>query len=128
MIVDFSSTRANATPTQNPKENRMSGKRKSMRLLEAFEITDAERRDLHAAFIDIRTRKITPEKIASKLEHIRYTKKREALEKALEGKFNYDDTLEYYAPIVYRIGGESFTKIHVLKTPPLNENGSMKRR
>jgi ATP-dependent RNA helicase SUPV3L1/SUV3 len=121
LIVDFFIHDGKRYPNPKPKEKPYEREEKIDELLEAFEITDAERRDLHGAFIDIRIRKITPEKIASKLEHIRYTKKRESLEKALEGKFNYDDTLEYYAPISYNIDGESFTKIHVLKTPPLNE-------
>lgn len=121
MIVAFFKHEGKIYPNPKPREKPHEREEKIDELLEAFELTDGERRDLHAAFIDIRTRKITPEKIAAKLEHIRYTRKRERLEKALEGKFDYDDTLEYYAPIIYNVGGECFTKIHVLKTPPLNE-------
>ena len=121
MIVAFFKHEGKIYPNPKPKEKPHEREEKIDELLEAFVISDAERRDLHAAFIDIRTRKITPDKIASKLEHIRYTRKREMLEKALEGKFNYDDTLEYYAPITYRFEDETFTKIHVIKTPPLNE-------
>ncbi|MDP3291025.1 MAG: helicase-related protein [Sulfuricurvum sp.] len=121
MIVAFFKNEGKIYPNPKPKERPHEREEKIDELLEAFEITETERRDLHASFIDIRTRKITAEKIAGKLEHIRYTKKREALEKALEGKFNFDDTLEYYAPITYHIDTETFTKIHVLKTPPLNE-------
>lgn len=121
MIVAFFKHEGKIYPNPKPKEKPHEREEKIDELLEAFEITDAERRDLHAAFIDVRTRKITPDKIASKLEHIRYTRKRERLEKALEGKFNYDDSLEYYAPITYRIDSETFTKIHILKTAPLSE-------
>ncbi|WP_310439228.1 helicase-related protein [Sulfuricurvum sp.] len=121
MIVAFFKNEGKIYPNPKPKEKPHEREEKIDELLEAFEITPDERRALHAAFIDIRTRKITAEKIAGKLEHIRYTHKREALEKALEGKFNFDDTLEYYAPITYHVEGESFSKIHVLKTPPLNE-------
>ncbi len=121
LIVAFFKHEGKMYPNPKPREKPHEREEKIDELLEAFDITESERRDLHAAFIDIRTRKITPDKIAAKLEHIRYTRKRETLEKALEGKFNYDDSLEYYAPIIYNIGGESFTKIHILKTPPLNE-------
>jgi len=121
MIVAFFKQEGKIYPNPKPKEKPHEREEKIDELLEAFELSDAERRDLHASFIDIRTRKITPDKIASKLEHIRYTRKRESLEKAVEGKFNFDDSLEYYAPITYRLDGESFTKIHVLKTAPLNE-------
>jgi len=121
MIVAFFKNEGKIYPNPKPREKPHEREEKIDELLEAFDITPEERRALHASFIDIRTRKITPEKIAGKLEHIRYTRKREALEKALEGKFNFDDTLEYYAPISYHIGTETFTKIHVLKTAQLNE-------
>ena len=121
MIVAFFKNEGKIYPNPKPKEKPHEREERIDELLESFEISDTERHDLHAAFIDIRTRKITPDKIASKLEHIRYTRKRESLEKALEGKFNYDDTLEYYAPITYHIDNETFTKIHILKTQPLNE-------
>jgi len=121
MIVAFFKHEGKIYPNPKPKEKPHEREEKIDELLEGFDITSEERRALHASFIDIRTRKITPEKIASKLEHIRYTRKREQLEKALEGKFNFDDSLEYYASITYRIDTETFTKIHILKTAPLNE-------
>jgi len=121
MIVSFFKHEGKIYPNPKPKEKPHEREEKIDELLETFDITPEERRALHASFIDIRTRKITPEKIASKLEHIRYTRKREQLEKALEGKFNFDDSLEYYASITYHIDTETFTKIHILKTAPLNE-------
>ncbi len=121
MIVSFFKHEGKIYPNPKPKEKPHEREEKIDELLEGFDITLEERRALHASFIDIRTRKITPEKIASKLEHIRYTRKREQLEKALEGKFNFDDSLEYYASITYHIDTETFTKIHILKTAPLNE-------
>lgn len=120
MIVDFFKHEGKTYPNSKPKEKPHEREDKIEELLEGLEITPDERRDLHASFIDTRTRKITPEKIAAKIEHIRYLAKREELEKALEGKFDYNDALEYYAPIRYNVGAESFTKIHVLKTPALN--------
>jgi len=121
VIVDFFRNEGRIYPNPKPKEKPHEREEKIDELLEAFDLSADERRALHASFIDIRTRKITPEKIAAKLEHIRYTRKREQLEKLLEGKFDFDDTFEYYAPIRYTLGDESFTKIHVLKTSPLNE-------
>lgn len=121
MIVAFFKHEGKLYPNPKPKEKPHEKEEKIDEMLEAFEITPQERQELHAAFLDIRTRKITPEKIAAKLEHIRYTQKRERLEKALEGKFDFNDSLEYYATISYSIGGETFNKIHILKTPPLNE-------
>ncbi len=120
LIVDFFTHNGKVYPNPKPREKPHEREEKIDELLEAFELTRDERVSLHASFSDIRTRKITPDKIASKLEHIRYTHKRELLEKALEGKFDYNDRLEFYASIVYNIGDERFTKIHVLKTSPLD--------
>lgn len=118
-IVNFFRNDGRTYPNPKPKEKPHEREEKIDELLEGLDITPSERLALHSAFIDVRIRKITPEKIASKLEHIRVSQKREALEKALEGKFNYDDSLEFYASIQYAIGDEQFTKIHVLKTPPV---------
>ncbi len=119
LIVDFFRNDQRTYPNPKPKEKPQEREDKIDELLEGLEITPAERLALHSAFIDIRIRKITPERIASKLDHIRFSLKRENLEKALEGKFNYNDSLEFYASIHYDIGNEHFTKIHVLKTPPI---------
>jgi len=119
IIVDFFRNDARTYPNPKPKEKPQEREDKIDELLEGLEITPAERLALHAAFIDVRIRKITPEKIAAKLDHIRFSLKRETLEKKLDGKFNYDDSLEFYASISYDIGDEHFTKIHVLKTPPI---------
>lgn len=121
LIVDFFKNEGKIYPNPKPKEKPHEREEKIDEMLDAFELTNEERLGLHAAFIDTRTRKITPEKIAAKLEHLRFSQKREALEKSLEGKIDYDDRLEFYAPIRYHIGEENFTKIHVLKTAPLNE-------
>ncbi len=119
LIVDFFRNDGRTYPNPKPKEKPQEREEKIDELLEGLEINPDERMALHASFIDVRLRKITPEKIASKLEHIRVSLKREKLEKLLEGKFNYDDSLEFYASIHYDIGNEHFTKIHVLKTPPI---------
>ncbi len=120
VIVDFFTQNGKVYPNPKPREKPHEREEKIDELLEDFELTRDERVALHASFKDIRTRKITPEKIASKLEHIRYLQKRELLEKALEGKFDYDDRLEFYASIRYEIADEHFSKIHVLKTSPLD--------
>ncbi|MGD9971327.1 MAG: SUV3 C-terminal domain-containing protein [Sulfuricurvum sp.] len=120
MIVDFFHHEGKTYPNPTPKEKPKEREEKLDELLDGVDLTASERLALHAAFIDVRTRKITPDRIAAKLEHLRYQEKRELLEKTLEGKFDYDDRLEFYASIRYNLGEESFTKIHVIKTPPLD--------
>ncbi len=120
LIVDFFRHDGKIYPNTKPKEKPQEKEEKITELLEGMDLSADEHRELLAAFIDVRTRKITTDKIAAKLEHIRFGQKRESLEKMVEGKFDYNDALEYYAPIRYNVGEEQFTKIHVLKTPPLN--------
>jgi ATP-dependent RNA helicase SUPV3L1/SUV3 len=120
LIVSFFTQNGKTYPNPKPREKPHERQEKIDELLEGFELTREERVALHDSFTDIRTRKITPDKIASKLEHIRYVVKRDALEKLAEGKFGYDDRLEFYASISYTIGNEHFTKIHVLKTQALD--------
>ena len=118
-IVNFFRNDGRTYPNPKPKEKPHEREEKIDELLEGLDITPSERLALHSAFLDVRIRKITPEKITAKLDHIRFSLKRERLEKTLDGKFNYDDCLEFYASIQYDIGDESFSKIHVLKTPPI---------
>jgi ATP-dependent RNA helicase SUPV3L1/SUV3 len=120
LIVDFFTLNGKIYPNPIPREKPHEREEKIDELFDAFEMSRDERVALHAAFSDIRTRKITSDKIASKLEHIRYIRKRESLEKAVEGKFDYDDRLEFYASILYDLGEEKFSKIHVLKTTALD--------
>lgn len=121
LIVDFFTLNGKIYPNPKPREKPHEREEKIDELLESFDLTREERVALHGAFADIRTRKITPDKIASKLEYLRYVHKREQLENVLEGKFDYRDQLEFYAPITYAIEEESFTKIHVLKTVSIDE-------
>lgn len=120
LIVDFFTQNAKTYPNPTPREKPHEREEKIDELADGIQMSRDERVALHAAFTDIRTRKITPEKIAAKLEYIRYTHKREQLEKRVEGKFDYDDRLEFYASILYDLKEEQFSKIHVLKTAPID--------
>ena len=80
--------------------------------------TAEEEKELYDAFLTLRSKKITLEKMESKLRHIRYEAKRRELEKELEGIFDTDDSLEFNASIKYAIFGEQFHKILTLGTKP----------
>ena len=86
-------------------------------LLQTMDVTPDEAVMLHEAFSDIRTRKITKQKLQTKLEHIRFVTKRSALETALKGQFDLTDRLEFHGVLTYTRQGETFRKIHPLKTP-----------
>lgn len=87
-------------------------------LIHELDADTHEKAELYAAFSEIRSKKITLEKMESKLRHIRYEAKREKLQKELEGVFDEDNSLEFNASIKYEIFGQSFHKILTLATKP----------
>ncbi len=97
--------------------------------LEELEVNQEEATELYDAFSDVRSKKITIEKMESKLKHIRFEMKKEQLQKALDGIFDIDDTLEFNASLRYKIFDQHFHKILTLNTKPysyeyLEENES----
>ena len=87
-------------------------------VLKEFDLTPEEEAYIYADFGDKRAKKITPQKIESKLRHMRLEAKRERIEKKLDGFFELDDSFEFNASIHYVIFAESFHKIEVLRTKP----------
>ena len=85
-------------------------------LLGEFELSLEEEVLLRETFMDVRSKKLTIEKIESKLRHIRFEAKKEKLEKALEGTFDIDDSFEFNASFRYRIYEHHFHKILTLNT------------
>lgn len=87
-------------------------------MLGELDVTPEEAVLLYEAFSTIRSKKITIEKMESKLRHIRYEAKREALEKELEGHFDIDESFEFNASLKYSVYGQTFHKILTLNTKP----------
>ena len=87
-------------------------------LLGELDVSKEEAIALYDAFATMRSKKITIEKMESKLRHIRYEAKREALEKELEGSFDIDESFEFNASLKYELYGQSFHKILTLNTKP----------
>ncbi len=87
-------------------------------LLNELDVTPEESAELYKNFVTLRSKKITIEKMESKLRHIRYEHKREILQKELEGVFELDDSLEFNASLKYEIYDVSFYKILTLNTKP----------
>ncbi|MEJ2500211.1 MAG: helicase-related protein [Campylobacterales bacterium] len=104
-------------PSPRTKEPSIERSEKIDAILETLDVTPSEARALHNAFIEVRTKKITPPKIEAKLAHLRFEQKRARIEKACEGRFDLDDRFEFNAVLSYRIFDETFRKIHPLKTP-----------
>lgn len=87
-------------------------------LLEGVNATPEEAVLLQNAFLEVRSKKITIEKIESKLRHIRFEHKKLEIEKREEGVFEIDDSFEFNASLEYKIYGEHFHKILTLATKP----------
>ena len=87
-------------------------------LLSELDVTPEEAVRLREEFLHIRSKKITIEKMESKLRHIRFEIKKERLEKELEGQFDIDDCFEFNASLRYEVFGQIFHKILTLTTKP----------
>nr|WP_321267358.1 SUV3 C-terminal domain-containing protein [uncultured Sulfurimonas sp.] len=77
---------------------------------------------LRDAFMEMRSKKITIAKMESKLKHIRFELKRQRLQKALDGIFNSDNTLEFNASLHYKLYAQSFYKILTLSTKAYSDD------
>ncbi|MFK5938379.1 MAG: helicase-related protein, partial [Sulfurimonas sp.] len=88
------------------------------RMLRELDVNREEALLLYAAFANVRNRKITIEKVESKLHNIRFTKKKELLQKELDGFFDIDDSLEFNASLEYKVYDQFFHKILTLNTKP----------
>ncbi len=81
-------------------------------------VTREEETKLYGTFGSMRSKKITIEKVESTLRHIRFEKKKESLQKELDGFFDIDDSLEFNASLEYRVYDQFFHKILTLNTKP----------
>ena len=103
-------------PSDGVKEPNLDKASKLESILEELDVSHDEAVRLHEIYSDIRAKKITIEKVESRLVHVRFEKKKLRLEKALDGFFDIDDTLEFNASIHYFLHGQSFYKILTLNT------------
>jgi len=104
--------------SQQAKEPTYDRETKIESLIEELDATKEESFLLLQAFEHVRSKKITIEKMESKLKHIRFEQKKERLEKALEGSFDIDDSFEFNASLKYELYDQHFHKILTLNTKP----------
>ncbi len=117
-ILDFFVANGEVYLSGKQKEPNLDRLEKIDLFLEELEVNQAEATALYDAFSDVRSKKITIEKMESKLRHIRYENKREQIEKSLDGFFDIDNSLEFNASLEYRIFEQHFHKILTLNTKP----------
>ncbi len=117
-ILNFFQANKTIYISKGPKEPNLDRSEKIESILQELDVSEEEAVLLFDSFIDVRSKKITIEKMESRLKHIRFTLKKEELEKALEGTFDIDDSFEFNASITYKIYKEFFHKILTLNTKP----------
>jgi ATP-dependent RNA helicase SUPV3L1/SUV3 len=115
-ILNFFARDNKVYKSDKEKEQNLDRHEKIGTILQELNVTHEEASLLHEAFMEVRSKKITLAKMESKLKHIRFELKRAKLEKALDGIFDTDDTLEFNASLHYVLYAQSFHKILTLST------------
>ncbi len=117
-ILDFFSANGTIYPSDKPKEVSVDRGVKLDELICELDASAQEAALLFDSFINVRSKKITIQKLETKLRHIRFEMKKEKLQKALDGVFDIDDSLEFNASLRYKIDKQHFHKILTLNTKP----------
>ncbi len=117
-ILNFFKANGTIYLSNTPKEPNLERSEKIESILQELDVTSQEASLLYDAFIEVRAKKITIEKMESKLQHIRFEHKKNELQKVLEGVFDIDDSFEFNASMKYELYGEFFHKILTLNTKP----------
>ena len=115
-ILNFFSANKIIYPSNKPKQVSVDKSVKLDELIEELDASAEEKALLFDSFMDVRSKKITIDKIEAKLRHIRFEMKKERLQKALDGVFDINDSLEFNASLRYKIFQQHFHKILTLNT------------
>lgn len=115
-ILKFFAHEGKIYKSTTPKESNPDREDKIDMLIGELDVSHEEAVLLHEAFADVRSKKITIEKMESKLRHIRYNLKKERIQKRVDGIFDIDDSLEFNASLHYVLYGQNFHKILTLNT------------
>jgi len=116
LILEFFANNGTIYVSDRVNEPEESTLEKIDELLQDYTLTSEETTQIYGEFASQRAKKITADKVFSKLQYIRYEQKMMEIQKEVEGIFDIDDSLEFNADIHYVLLGQSFHKIHTLNT------------
>jgi len=116
LVLDFFVSNAKIYVSDRVKEPEELSLDKIDELLQDYTVTKEETTQIYGEFASVKAKKITADKIFSKLQYIRHEQKMMEIQKEVEGVFDIDDSLEFNADIHYILLGQSFHKIHTLNT------------
>jgi len=117
-ILNFFMSEGKVYKSSHAKGTHFEREEKIEALIAELGVSKEEAHLLRVAFMDVRSKKITIEKMESKLLHIRFEIKKERLQKVLEGLFGVDDSFEFNASLEYKLYEYHFHKILTLHTKP----------
>ncbi|QOY54739.1 helicase [Candidatus Sulfurimonas marisnigri] len=115
-VLNFFASNGTVYRSNAPKEPNLDREEKIDLILQELNVSNDEAALLHELYAEVRSKKITTSKVESKLRHIRFSIKKERLQKALDGVFDIDDSLEFNASLHYVLYAQSFHKILTLNT------------
>lgn len=115
-VLSFFMANAEIYASDKPKKISLERTEKLYEILQELETSQEEEILLLEAFSEVRSKKITIDKMEAKLKHIRYDIKKTALERELDGFFDIDDSLEFNASLRYKVYQQHFHKILTLNT------------
>ena len=121
-ILNFFANEGKVYKSVTPQEQHLDREEKIEALLSELHVSHEEAALLREAFSDVRSKKITIEKMESKLRHIKYELKKRRIQKVVDGTFDIDDSLEFNASVRYVVYKNSFHKIVTLNTKMYDYN------
>ena len=92
---------------------------KILHILDEVEHSREEENQILDAFIDVRSARITTEKVVGKLHYLRMKGRLAALERSLEAEFNSLNEMEFYHSFIFTLKTFDFNKLLQCTTPPL---------
>ena len=119
MIVSYL-TQSYRSVHQGGREKRPLDKvEKILQLLNEVKHSKHEENLVLEAFIDVKSAKITEEKVLSKLGYLRIKSKLSSLEKSLDVQFNTNNEMEFYHSFTFALNSYDFNKLLLCKTESL---------
>ncbi|RRS31768.1 MAG: helicase [Epsilonproteobacteria bacterium (ex Lamellibrachia satsuma)] len=120
MIVSYLTQSYKAVAKGGREKQPLDKVEKILQLLEDVEHSKHEENLLLEAFIDVKSSKITSEKIINKLHYLRMKERLLKLEKSLEVEFNTLNEMEFYHSFTFSFKNFDFGKLLLCITPPLS--------
>ncbi|MGB5505387.1 MAG: helicase-related protein [Sulfurovum sp.] len=119
-IVTYLTQSYKAIPYSGNNKRPLDKVEKILQLLGDVSYTKHEENLLLEAFIDVKSTKITEEKVLNKLAYLRMKTKLHALERSLEVVFNSLNEMEFYHSFTFSLENFDFNKLLLCTTPTLN--------